>query len=88
MEAAIDAGQVTCRDGEGRDDGVGADAGSVCSVLRGGDVGAAGRRGSGVPDEMAGGANAELARESEMEIPVQVNGKLVTVVQAGGGECG
>jgi leucyl-tRNA synthetase len=26
-------------------------------------------------------ANAELARESEMEIPVQVNGKLVTVVK-------
>jgi leucyl-tRNA synthetase len=25
-------------------------------------------------------ADAELARESEMEIPVQVNGKLVTVV--------
>jgi leucyl-tRNA synthetase len=25
-------------------------------------------------------ANAELARESEMEIPVQVNGKLVNVV--------
>ncbi len=26
-------------------------------------------------------ANAELARESEIEIPVQVNGKLVTVVK-------
>ena len=26
-------------------------------------------------------ADAELARESEMEIPVQVNGKLVTVVR-------
>jgi leucyl-tRNA synthetase len=26
-------------------------------------------------------ADAELARESEMEIPVQVNGKLVTVIK-------
>ena len=33
-------------------------------------------------------ADAELARESELEVPVQINGKLVTVVRgaAGSGE--
>jgi leucyl-tRNA synthetase len=30
-------------------------------------------------------ANAELAREAEMEIPVQCNGKLVTVVSVPAG---
>ena len=30
-------------------------------------------------------ADAELARESEIEIPVQVNGKLVSVVKVAGG---
>ncbi len=31
-------------------------------------------------------ADAELARESEIEVPVQVNGKLVSVVTGAGGE--
>ena len=61
-----------------------ATAGSVCAVFRGGVVGAIG--GEGVVFRAAWPvADEELAREDEIEIPVQVNGKLVTVVKVPAG---
>ncbi len=53
----------------------------------GGDVGdSAGAEGCGASDSMAGGGARGWARESEVEIPVQINGKLCTVVTGCGRE--
>jgi leucyl-tRNA synthetase len=62
----------------------GAAAGAFRAVSRGGAVGATGRRGRVLRAPWPK-SDPELAREDEIEIPVQINGKLVTVVRVAAG---
>ena len=59
----------------------GAAAGAVCAVSGGGVVGRTGRARARCCARRGRKSDPELAKEDEIEIPVQINGKLVTVVR-------
>ena len=83
-EAAMDAGEISRRGDRGSVSLADVVAGSVCAVFAAElweQIG-----GEGVVFRTAWPvANEELAREDEIEIPVQVNGKLVNVVKVPAG---
>ncbi len=80
-DAQLAAGEVSGAGGARAAAHAGADAGAVCAVSCGRVVGRAGRRRQRSCARRGRRAIPQLAKEDEIEIPVQANGKLMTVMR-------